>query len=208
MAEELKKEAFSEQLKALCPTVDNLRLMLGEARHAFNRHSLAKLAEIARLQEDITFDLDPLFEQLEGGLGKSSEADRLYLLKLQGILSHLELMADKIAGLADPIRRKGNHGAILSDKDFFHVNDLFSQQMGLMRALVDIFHHDDPSLKAYLMNEAQKLRDSCFLDEVEHETRMTYSTGQPDAWSIYLDILSHSREILGHLMGIVEILGR
>ncbi len=117
-------------------------------------------------------------------------------------------MADKIAGLADPIRRKGNHGAILSDKDFFHVNDLFSQQMGLMRALVDIFHHDDPSLKAYLMNEAQKLRDSCFLDEVEHETRMTYSTGQPDAWSIYLDILSHSREILGYLMGIVEILGR
>jgi Na+/phosphate symporter len=207
MAEDLKKEAFFDRLKALCPTVDKLGLMLGEARHAFNRHSLAKLAEIARLQDDITFDLDPIFEQVESGLGKISEADKPYLLKLQGILSHLELMADKIAGLADPIRRKGNHGAILSDQDFFHVNDLFSQQMGLMQALVDIFHYNDPSLKAYLLNEAQKLKDSCFLDGVEHETRMTASFGQPDAWSIYLDILSHSREILGHLMDIVKILG-
>ena len=59
MAEELKKKAFLNQLKALCSTVDNLRLMLGEARHAFNRHSLAKLEEIARLKDEITFALDP-----------------------------------------------------------------------------------------------------------------------------------------------------
>jgi hypothetical protein len=36
MGEELKKEAFRSQLKALCPIVDNLRLMLGAAQHAFN----------------------------------------------------------------------------------------------------------------------------------------------------------------------------
>jgi hypothetical protein len=35
---------------------------------------------------------------------------------------------------------------------------------------------------------------------------MTDSLGQPDAWSIYLDILDHSREILGHLMDILKIL--
>lgn len=207
MADDLKKDAFRDHLKALCSTLDNLRLMLGAARHAFNRHSLSKLEEIARLQDDIMYDLEPIFEQVEAGLGRSSEVNKPYLLKLKEILSHLELMADKIAALADPIRRKGNHGAILSDKDFFHVNDLFSQQMGLMRALVDIFHNDDASLKAYLLNEGQKLRGSCFLDEVEHETRMTNSPGQPDAWSIYLDILDHSREILGHLMDIVKILG-
>jgi Na+/phosphate symporter len=207
MAVELKKEAFLDQLKALCPIVDNLRLMLGAARHAFNRHSLSKLEEIARLKEEITFALDPIFERVEGGLGKSSEVDKPYLLKLQGILSHLELMADKIAGLAEPIRRKGNHGAILSDKDFFHINDLFSQQMGFMRALVDIFHYDDVSLKAYLKYESQELKDNCFLNKVEHGSRMTDSLGQPDAWSIYLDILDHSREILRHLMDILKILG-
>ncbi len=207
MAEELRKKAFRDQLKALCPTVDNMRLMLGAARHAFNRHSQGELEEIARLQDTITLDLDPVFEQVEMGLEKGPEADKPYLLKLQGILSHLELMADKIAGLADPIRRKGNHGAILSDKDFFHINDLFSQQTGFMRALVDIFQQDDASLKAYVLNESQKFRDSCFQDEVEHETRMMDSPGQPDAWSIYLAILDHFREILGHLIDMVKILG-
>ena len=207
MAEELKKEAFLDQLKELCPTVDNLRLMLGAARHAFNRHSLTKLEEIARLKDDITFDLDPIFEQLEAGLGKSSEADKPYLLKLQGILSHLELMADKIAGLTEPIRQKGKHGAILSDKDFFHVNDLFSQQMGLMRALVDIFLYDDASLKGYVLNESQKVRGTCFQDEVEHETRMMDGPGQYNAWSIYLVLLDRFREILAHLMDIVRSLG-
>lgn len=207
MAEELKKKAFLGQLKALSPPVDNLRLMLGAARHAFNRHSLAKLEEIARLKDEVTFALDPVFEQVEAGLRKSSETDKPYLLKLQGIITHLELMAHKIAGLAEPIRRKGNHGAILSDRDFFHINDLFSQQMGFMRALVDIFHYDDVSLKAYLQYESQKLKDTCFLNKMEHGSQMTESLGQPDAWSIYLDILDHSREILGHLMDILKILG-
>jgi Na+/phosphate symporter len=207
MPKELKKEALLDQLKALCPTVDNLRLMLGAARHAFNRHSLAKLEEVAQLKNDIIFDLDPIFEQLEAGLRQSPEADKPYLLKLQEILSHLELMADRIAELAEPIRRKGNHGAIFSDKDFFHVNDLFSQQMGFLRALVDIFLYDDASLKAYVLNESQKLRDTCFQEEVEHETRMMDGPGQYSAWSIYLITLDRFREILEQLMDIVKSLG-
>jgi Na+/phosphate symporter len=206
MAEDLTKEAFSGQLKALCPLVDNLRLMLGAARHAFNRHSLAKLEEIAELRDDLTLDIDPFFELVEAGLGKGAETDKPNYLKLREILSHLEFTGAKIAGLADLIRHKGNHGAIFADKDFFQVNDLFSRQTGLLRALVDIFHYDDASLKAYLLHEGEELRASCFQDQVEHQTRMV-SHGQPDDWSIYLDMLDHFRQILGHLMDIVKILG-
>jgi len=207
MAEEVKREALVNQVRALSPTVDNLRLMLGEARHAFNRHDLKKLDEMARLKDEIIFGLDPIFEQVETGLEKGPAAEKPELQKLQGVLTQLERMADKVADLAGPIRRKGNKGTILSDRDFFHVNDLFSQQTGLMRALVDVLHHNDPSLKAYLRQEAEKLRESCFLDEVEHESRMTLSLGQPEAWSIYLDILAHYREILGNLIELLKILG-
>jgi Na+/phosphate symporter len=206
MATDLKKKAFFEQLKALCPIVDNLRLMLGEARHAFNRHSLAKLAEIAQLQDDITLDLDPIFEQLEAALAQPSAADDPDLLKFQEILSNLEKMADRIAKLAEPIRRKGNQGIILSDKDFFHVNDLFSQQMGFLRALVDIFLYDDASLKAYVLNESQKVRDTCFKEEVTHETRMMDSPGQHNAWAVYIAMLERFGEISVHLLEIVKIL--
>jgi Na+/phosphate symporter len=206
MAEELKKEAFLDQLKALCPTVDNMRLMLGAARHAFNRHSQVELEKISRLQDTFTQDIDPFFEQVEASLKKASEADKPDLLKLQRILTHLELISNKIYGLAESIRLKGNHDVIFSDKDFFHVNDLFSQQAGFMRALVDIFQHNDAALKAYVLNESRQIMEACFRDEVNHETRMMDSPGQPDAWSIYIAILEHFRDILGHLITIVESL--
>lgn len=207
MTEKLSPKGFRQQLKALCPLVDALRLMLGAARHAFNRHSRPQLEKIAHQQSDFTLDIDLFFEQVEKSLANASEADKPELLKFREVLSNLELMADKIAGLAEPIRRKGNRGAILSDKDFFHVNDLFSQQMGFMHALVDIFQYNDASLKAYLLQESQKLRDTCFHDGVEHETRMMDSPGQPEAWSVYLEILDTFRDILGYLMAIVKSLG-
>ena len=206
MAEEPKSKVFQDRLKALCPLVDHLRLMIATARHAFNRHSRVQLEEIARLRQTFTLDIDPFFQQVEADLKKGTAADKLYLLKFQGILTHLELMAAGIAGLADQLRYKANHGAILSDQDFFAVNNLFSQLTGFMRALVDIFEVDDPTLKAYVREECQKLTAGWYRSESNHETRMMDSPGQPDAWSVYLAILEASREIAGHLEDIVKSL--
>jgi Na+/phosphate symporter len=206
MAEKHTNNAFQDQLTALCPLVDNMRLMIAAARHAFNRHSQAQLEEMARLQKDFTLEIDPFFEKVERGLKKASADDKAYLLKLQKILTNLELMADKIAGLADHLRHKANHGAILSDQDFFAVNNLFSQLTGFMRSLVDIFQLNDASLKAYVFQESQKLSDGAFRSETDHETRMMDTPGQPDAWSIYIAILEVSREVVGHLEDIIKSL--
>lgn len=206
MGEEQRQQDFKEQVKALCPLVENMRLMIAAARHAFNRHSQAQLEEMARLQQDFTLDIDPFFEQVERGLKKGSAADKPYLLKLQKILTNLELMTDKIARMADHLRHKANHGAILSDQDFFAVNNLFSQLTGFMRSLVDIFQINDASMKAYVLQESDKLTAGWFKSETDHETKMMDTPGQPDAWSIYLAILEISREILGHLEDIVKSL--
>jgi Na+/phosphate symporter len=180
--------------------------MLGAARHAFNRHSQAELEKIARLHDDFTLDIDPFFEWVEKELDSASEADKADPVKFQKVLSHLELMAREISGLAEPIRRKGNHGAILSDRDFFHVNDLFSEQAGFLRALVDIFQYNDSALKAYVLNESRKAWDACFQDAADHEFRMMDTPGQPDAWSIFIEILEHFRENLKHLITVAESL--
>jgi len=206
MAGEQRKKAFQEQLRELSPLVDNLRLMIAAARHAFNRHSQAQLQEMARLRKAFTLEIDPFFTAVEAGLKKGPAADEVYLQKFQGILTHLELMAEKMAGLADQLRYKANHGAILSDQDFFAVNNLFSTLTGFMRALVDIFEVDDPSLKEYVLLEAQKLTAGWYRSETDHETRMMDSSGQPDAWSVYLAILEASREIARNLAEIVKSL--
>jgi Na+/phosphate symporter len=206
MAEEQKEHAFKEKLKALCPLVDDMRLMVEAARHVFNRHSQAQLEKMAELQKNLTLDIDPFFEDVEDGLQDGSAEDRPYFLKLQNILTHLELMADRIAGLGDQLRYKANHGVILSEDDFFVVNNLFSHLTGFLHSLVDIFQVNDPSLKAYVLQESQQQTDLWFRSEEDHRTRMMDTPGQPEAWSVFLAILERSREIAGHLADIIKSL--
>lgn len=206
MAEEPRQKAFRDQVKALCPLVDHMRLMLAAARHAFNRHSQTQLEEMARLHQTFTLEIDPWFEKVKKDLRKASADDKVYLVKLEKILTDLELMAHKVAGLAEQLRYKAKKGAILSDQDFFAVNNLFSQLTGFMRSLVDILQVNDASMKAYVLQESQKLSSGWFRSETDHETKMMDTPGQPDAWSIYIAILDVSREVVGHLEVIIKSL--
>jgi Na+/phosphate symporter len=206
MAEEQREQAFKEKLKPLCPLVDNMRLMVEAARHAFNRHSQTELEKMAELHKNFTLDIDPFFEDVEEDLKDGSAEDQPDLLKLKNILSHLELMADRVASLGDQLRYKANHGVILSEEDFFVVNDLFSQLTGFLHSLVDIFQVNDPGLKAYVLQESRKQTDAWFQSEEEHRTRMMDTPGQPAAWSVFLAILERNREIAGHLEDIIKSL--
>lgn len=202
-----KQQDFRNQVKALCPLVDHIRLMLVAAWQAFNRHSRAQLEEIAKIHQTFTLEIDPFFERVEQGLKNCSPADKPALLALQEILTNLELTAAKVAGLTSSLQYKANHGAILSDQDVFVVNNLFSRLTGFMRALVDIFQINDAALKAYLGQECEKIREGWFRSETDHEARMMDTPGRPDAWSVYLAILKASREVSTYLEAIVKGLG-
>ncbi len=206
MTTEPRNPSRKAELKDLVPLVDLARQMLGAARHAFNRHSQAELGNIASLHREFTLAIDPFFQQREGTRNRRSAVPEPAGPTLEAILAHLEFMAHKIAGLADPIRQKGNRGAILSERDFFAINNLFARFTGLLRALVDLLQTADPSLKAYILTESRQMREDCFREEVEHETRMMDSPGQPAAWSVYVAILEHFRAGLDHLIKLVEAL--
>lgn len=200
------EKTFRDQIKALCPLVDNIRLMISAARHAFNRHSQAQLEAMVRLHKAFTLEIDPFFERVEAGEKKGAAAEQPDWVKLRKVLTHLELMADRIASLADHLRYKANHGVILAEQSLIVVNNLFSDLTGLMQTLVDIFELNDPSLKAYVLQECRKLTDAWFREQVAHETRMMDGFGQPDAWSVYLAILERGREVAGHLTDIIKSL--
>ena len=206
MAEEQREKALHDRLKALCPLVDQVRLMLAAARHAFNRHSQAQLEEMARLHKSFTLEIDPFFEQVKNDLRRASADEKAYLLKLQKVLTDLELMAHEVAGLEDHLRYKANKGAILSDEDFFAVNNLFSRLTGFMRSLVDVFQVNDSAMKAYVLQETQKLSGDWFRSHTDHETGMMDTPGQPGAWSVYIAILMFSREVVKHLEDIIKSL--
>ena len=207
MAPQLTANAWREQLGALCPTVDNLRRMLGTARHAFNRHSTEDFAELVRLLDAVSLALDPVFEKTEKALQNPGAADRPYWGRLHEVITHLELMGAAIVALENPIREKIKDNIIFSDKDFIHINQVFTHHTGLLRALADIFTTDNASLKDYVLQESEALITGGFAAVAAHESHTLESLGQPKAWSIYLSLLDHSRIIVRHLMDVVKAVG-
>jgi len=205
MPEVFTEQAFQKTLNNLCPTIDNLRLMIGAARHAFNRHSVKELEGLTALQDTVTLDLDLVFEKVEIALEKRREAEKPVLLRLQDVLTQLEIMGAHIAGLAEPIRMKTKGGALFSDEDVIFVNNLFSKLTGFMRTLVDIFKYRDPVLRKYLLSESTDLIKECFAKNKDHETRMMDGFGHPQAWGIFLAILEQARLILTHLIELVKL---
>lgn len=197
---------YRARLAALSPTVDNIRLMVGAMRQGFNRSSLADLEEVNRLQDIITLDLDEFFEEVELAQAEKANADNFYLKKLYQILGHLEHMADEIKKMSEPIRRKIKESTLISDKDYFHVNDLFTHVKGLLRGLADLFHAENKALKKYLRGDADQLLATCFAAATEHETTMTHSFGHPHAFAIYLEMLERFKLFLNHLINLIKVM--
>jgi len=206
MQKDPAKTYYRTTLASLSSTVDNLRRMCGAVRHAFNRSSLAELEEVERFQDKIVLDLDDFFTEVESAQAESSNGRQPYLKKLHRVLGHLEHMGDIMSKMSEPIQRKIKEATMVSDRDFFHLNDLFVRTMGLMRGLADLFHAENPPLKRYLVAEANNQIEGCFQAETEHETVMTQSFGQPHAFAIYLDLLGKIKLILNHMIDIVRIM--
>jgi Na+/phosphate symporter len=206
MKKEYSEKYYRTTLAALSTSVDTIRLMLGAARQAFNRSSLIELVEMQRLQDIITLDLDEIFEEIELAQAEPGNADNVYLKNLYTMTGHLEHVADEVKGLGEPIRRKIKESTLVTDKDFFHINDLFTHVKGLLHGLADLFHAENQSLKKYLLNEADELLEECFRAATEHETVMTQSFGHPHAFAIYLEMVEKFKLVLNHLKHVIALM--
>lgn len=206
MKSDYSEKNYRTTLEALSPTVDNIRLVIGATRQAFNRSSLAELEESKRLQDIITLDLDEFFEEVELAQAEKANEGNPYLQKLYGVLGHLEHIADEMKRMGEPIQRKIKESTLIADQDYFHVNDLFTHAKGLLRGLADLFHAENPPLKRYLVGEADHMLEHCFKSATEHETTMSHSFGHPHAFAIYLEMLEKFKLILNHLKSIVQVM--
>jgi len=202
------KSYFLAKLAALSPIIDNIRKMIAALRRAFNRSDLTELEVLPQLQENITLDLDELFEEVEQAQASQGQADNVYLQRLLGIFGHLEHIADEAKHLADPIARKIKGSIIIPDQDFFHMNDLFIHVFGLLRGLADLCHAVNPPLRRYLLGEVEHIKAHCFQAATAHETTMTHSFGHPQAFALYFEIMDRFKRILDHLAATVQLLSK
>jgi len=196
-----------EFLDALSPVIENLRRMLGAARHAFNRNSVEDLQELTRLREVTSQGIKATLEQIESATAARPEAERVPLVRLHEILNHLNLICENIAALGEPLRKKMIDKLLFTDKAFFDVNYVFTHQTGLMRSLLDFLKTDNPLLRKYVEEEAQNLIQGCLNAATEHENRLIEGICLPQASPVFLGLLDHMRLICRHVLGVVKLRG-
>jgi Na+/phosphate symporter len=202
-------ERFSEgQVAVVSHIVDRLLTMMGAARDAFNRHSLASLGELNSLRGIVGQTVQDMSKQLQSLIARKSEDERLVLDRVHSVLEHLMSIGDNIGQCADPIERKIRGAILFSNKAVTQANFLFDQHSGMIRSVLDIIKTDNEFLKKYVLEEGRKLGQACLSFATEHEERMIEGLCLPQAAPIFLALLDRMRTISQHEAEIATLLAR
>lgn len=178
----------------------------GAARDAFNRHSRSSMEELRTLNRTAAQELEAALKKLEEEMARKSAGERSTLTRLSSIYSHLQIIAQNLGNLADPIQKKIKDGVLFSDKAVSQTNYLFDTQAGMLRSVLDIIKTDNDFLKRYLETEARNLNQACINFATEHETRLIEGLCLPQAAPLFLAILDNMRSMGQQELAIVQLL--
>ncbi|AEB09688.1 hypothetical protein [Desulfobacca acetoxidans] len=177
------------------PLGEKLAGMIGAARDAFNRHSLAGLDQFKNLQEAAVKNIAAALEKLDASMSRASAADKIQLARSHSLLTRLQLMTEALGGLREPIEKKVKNSVLFSEKAVAQTNALFDQQSGLLRSVFDIIQTNNDFLKKFVQEESKKQVQNCADYATEHETRLIEGLCQPQAAPIFLAILDRFRTL-------------
>jgi Na+/phosphate symporter len=179
----------------------------GAARDAFNRHSRSRMEEMRTLNQTATQELAIAQKDLEGRMAGKALGERSALARLADVYKHIQIIAQNLGALADPIQKKIKDGVLFSDKAVSQTNYLFDTQAGMLRSVLDIIKTDNEFLKRYTETEARNLIQGCNNFATEHETRLIEGLCQPQAAPLFLTILDNMRSMGQHEAELVQLLG-
>lgn len=201
----IKEAALREKFT---PVFDKLGAMVGAARDAFNRHSHASLERLKKLYEELLGEINRLMPEINELVAKAPENQRTSLIRLQSVLTRLQVVGEALMGLSLPIAQKIKGGVLFSDKAVSQANLLFDHQAGLLRSLLDILKTDNAFLKRYVQEEGRRLVQNCNDFATEHEARLIEGVCLPQAAPLFLALLDQMRTAGQHVANMAQILSQ
>lgn len=190
------------------PIFAKLLDMVGAARDAFNRHSGTSLEQLKKLHGELALNIKGAEEEYENRLAKVSGTQRASLVRLQSVLTHLQMMGDNLAELVNPIGKKMKEGILFSDKAVAQANQLFDHLSGILRSVLDTLKTDNEFLKRYVVEEGQRLTQACNDFATEHEARLIEGVCLPQAAPLFLAMLDVMRTMGQRAVNIARILSQ
>jgi len=190
------------------PIFGKLLDMVGAARDAFNRHSGTSLEQLKKLHGELALNIKDAEEEYDNRLAKVSGTQRASLVRLQSVLTHLQMMGDNLAELVNPIGKKMKEGILFSDKAVAQANQLFDHLSGILRSVLDTLKTDNEFLKRYVVEEGQRLTQACNDFATEHEARLIEGVCLPQAAPLFLAMLDVMRTMGQRAVNIARILSQ
>ena len=195
------KERFS-------PLFGKLGGMVSAARDAFNRHNGISLEHLKKLHGELTSEIGNAVEDFGALASRGLEGQRAFLIRQQSVMTRLLVVGDNLEGLSVPIARKIREGVLFSSKAVVQANQLFDHQAGILRSILDVLKTDNDFLKRYVLEEGQKLIQSCNDFATEHEARLIEGLCLPQAAPLFLAMLDRLRTAGQHEVDIAQILSQ
>jgi len=166
------------------------------------------LEQLKQLHGDLDRNIKDTEDEYGNLVAKASGAQRAALIRLQSVLTHLQMMGDNLAELANPIGKKMKEGILFSDKAVSQANQLFNHLSGIFRSILDILKTDNQFLKGYVLEEGQRLTQDCNDFATEHEARLIEGVCLPQAAPLFLAMLDGMRTMAQRAMNIAKILSQ
>ena len=188
------------------PVFAQLGDMLGTARDAFNRHSGTSLEQLNKIYAELSAEIKHDMDDFGTYVAKASENQKGFFIRLQSVLTHLQMVGDNLEALSTPIGKKMKEGVLFSDKAVAQTNQLFDHLAGILRSVLDALKTDNDFLKRYVQEEGQRLTQFCNDFATEHEARLIEGLCLPQAAPLFLAMLNGFRAAGQHAVNIVKIL--
>ena len=198
----MKNSGFKgDQSEILVPILNDLTEMILTLRNAFNRQNQTYLQETTKIQKRLEQDIN-----LAKNEAKGLTFEEKMGVRLQSILSHLELIQEAINELVVPFGKQIREGILFSNKGIMQTNFLFDHEAGIFRSLADIFLTENPILREYVIGKIEEMSQKCIDFGTDHEARLIEGLCQPTAAPVFLAILESIRTISHHEHEIVKLL--
>jgi Na+/phosphate symporter len=200
-------KAVKDQLDLFGDVVSNLIMMMETARSAFNRQCSQDMAELERFQAITEEEIALATERIDSHLARCERAGRGCFIALASVLSHLEMMIEGMNEMLPPLRKQIREGIPFSYKGIAQTNQLFDDQLEILRVLADIFKTDSEVLKKWICDDkGPKMARACIDFATDHEGRLVEGLCLPHAAPIFLALLDAVRTMTRHEMEVARLL--